>query len=751
MTTDGTGTGTFSLTLPQGIYTSTATNSAGSTSGFSSAVGTAPLPATTTVVTSSPNPSNVGQQVTFTAVVTASGFSGTPTGTVTFTIDGQAQTPVALSLAGSVDEAQFSTATLAAGQHTVSAAYSGDSNVGPSSGSLPNQVVNGPTLKASTTTLSSSMNPSAVGQQVTFTAVVSAASYQGTPTGTITFTIDGHAEAPVQLAVGGGQDEATFTTSTLAAGQHSVTAAYSGDTYVSSSSGSLPSQVVNAPALKASTTTLSSSANPSTVGQQVTFTAVVSAASYQGTPTGTVTFTIDGHAQAPVQLAIVGGQDEATLITSTLTAGQHSVTAAYSGDAHVSSSTGSLPTEVVNAPSLQATTTVLTSSVDPSTVGQSVTFTAIVSAAGTAGSPTGSVVFTIDGVSEAPAPLQVVNGKDEAVLAISSLAKGSHMIRAAYSGDASFSGNGVGSTLVQTVNPAAPPNGDGPTIESVKRFGVHMHPTVLVISFNDPLDPVSAVNLTNYRVTNPAGQLVRIKSAVFDAQSNTVTLHPAYRINLHHTYRFEIIGTGASGVRNTEGLLLDGAGNGTPSSNYSGTLTWRNAVLTPAQIAKYCASKPLHAGRPPEPPFCQERDRPSPRRALNDRSQSTDRWSTSARLRLLNEALVCLTCLCSRSLPASPHSTGMRPTRQPTRSSPNTAYVAAMPVVACIGPHGDVGAVDDERARDDHGRTAVYPRHGNSHESSGRQDGISAIEITYAVPVTIIPDANEPASAQVSG
>ena len=97
VTTDGTGTGTFSLTLPQGIYTSTATNSAGSTSGFSPAVGTAPLPATTTVVTSSLNPSNVGQQVTFTAVVTASGFSGTPTGTVTFTIDGQVQTPVALS------------------------------------------------------------------------------------------------------------------------------------------------------------------------------------------------------------------------------------------------------------------------------------------------------------------------------------------------------------------------------------------------------------------------------------------------------------------------------------------------------------------------------------------------------------------------------------------------------------------------------------------------------------------------------
>ena len=39
MTTDGTGTGTFSLTLPQGLYTATATNSSGTTSGFSAAVG----------------------------------------------------------------------------------------------------------------------------------------------------------------------------------------------------------------------------------------------------------------------------------------------------------------------------------------------------------------------------------------------------------------------------------------------------------------------------------------------------------------------------------------------------------------------------------------------------------------------------------------------------------------------------------------------------------------------------------------
>jgi hypothetical protein len=441
-------------------------------------------------------------------------------------------------------------------------------------------------LAASVTAVSSSANPSAVGQQVTFTAVVTAPSYQGTPTGTVTFSIDGQAQPPVQLSVVGGFDEAQFKTTTLTAGQHSVTATYSGDAHVSPSSGSLPTQTVNAPSLQQSTTTLTSSANPSTVGQQMTFTAVVTAPSYQGTPTGTVTFSIDGQAQPPVQLSVVGGADEAQLVT-TLAVGPHSVTAAYSGDAHVSPSSGSLPTQIVTAPGLHTTTTSLTSSLNPSTVGQPVTFTVVVSAGATAGTPTGSVTFTIDGVSEAPVPLQLINGSDQATFSLASLAKGTHTVSAAYSGDSSFAASAVASPLVQTVNAVAPPQVDGPRVVSVKRYGFHMHPTVLVVSFDDGLDPTSAVNLSNFRITDPAGRSVRIRSAVFDAASNAVTLRPAERINLHHTYHFKVIGTGPHGVCDTQGILLDGANTGTPGSDYSGTLNWRNLVLTPAEAEKY--------------------------------------------------------------------------------------------------------------------------------------------------------------------
>ena len=63
-----------------------------------------------------------------------------------------------------------------------------------------------------------------------------------------------------------------------------------------------------------------------------------------------------------------------------------------------------------------------------------------------------------------------------------------------------------------------------------------MQPTVLVVSFNEALDPASAENLSNYAITDPAHRSVRINSAVFDAATDTVTLRPADRINLHHTY-----------------------------------------------------------------------------------------------------------------------------------------------------------------------------------------------------------------------
>ena len=86
----------------------------------------------------------------------------------------------------------------------------------------------------------------------------------------------------------------------------------------------------------ASSTAVSSSANPSTYGQSVTFTATVNPSS----ATGTMQFKIDGsNFGTPVALSSGSGTSGAT---STLSVDNHTVTAIYSGDPNYMTSTGTL-------------------------------------------------------------------------------------------------------------------------------------------------------------------------------------------------------------------------------------------------------------------------------------------------------------------------------------------------------------------------------------------------------------------------
>jgi hypothetical protein len=385
---------------------------------------------TSTALSSDHNPSNVGQTVTFTAMVSSTG--GVPTGTVQFTIDGgNAGGPVAL--AGG--QATHQTSSLTSGTHTVTATYSGATNFSGSSGSLSGgQIVN---LNATTTSVGSSQNPSTFGQSVTFTATVSSGA--GTPSGNVQFTIDGNPAATVALA--GGQ--ATFQTSSLAVGNHAVSATYTGNATHAGSTGSLGGgQDIN----QAPTTTgVSSSANPSVSGQSVTFTATVS--SGVGTPTGSVQFDIDGSNVGSTALDASG---QAMFTTSTLGVGNHTVQASYLGGGNFAFSTGSLSGgQQVNAPAPSSTATAVSSSLNPSNVGQSVTFTATVSSGG--GTPTGSVQFAIDG-SNFGGAVTLVGG--QATLVTASLAAGIHPVTATYSGDAGFSGSNGSLGGGQVVQPA---------------------------------------------------------------------------------------------------------------------------------------------------------------------------------------------------------------------------------------------------------------------------------------------------------
>jgi hypothetical protein len=192
-------------------------------------------------VTSTPSPSTFGNSVTFTATVSAVGI-GTPTGSVQFFVDNGA-TPIGTSAMASVCGcAQFTTSSLAAGNHTITATYGGDNNFTGST-SLPlTQTV----LMADTAmSVSSTPNPSVIGQSVTFTATVSAVGTGATPTGSVEFFVDNGATPIGTSVIASGCGCAQFTTSSLAAGNHTITATYGGDNNFVASTSQTLTQTVN--------------------------------------------------------------------------------------------------------------------------------------------------------------------------------------------------------------------------------------------------------------------------------------------------------------------------------------------------------------------------------------------------------------------------------------------------------------------------------------------------------------------------
>ena len=118
-----------------------------------------------------------------------------------------------------------------------------------------------------------------------------------------------------------------------------------------------------------------------------------------------------------------------------------------------------------------------------------------------------------------------------------------------------------------------------PTVTSVQRLGFHAEPTRIVLGFSSPLDPARAQDLRNYRIVGPGNKAEAIDSATYDPAANTVTLKPHARLVLHRLYKLTVIGTAPDGVADTSGVLLDGAGDGQPGSNYVATLKASNLVL----------------------------------------------------------------------------------------------------------------------------------------------------------------------------
>ena len=374
----------------------------------------------TALVSSSPNnTSYLGQPVTFTATV-STGSGIIPTGQVEFSSGSTTLGIEPLSTSGT---AALTTSTLPVGSLTITAAFVPAGTFNGSAASLT-QVVLG---AGSVSTLAVTPATAAYGSPIGATATVAPAVLPGsTPTGTVTFLVDGAISGSATLTSG----VASVSYSNLPAGTHTFGCTYEGDATYAASTCNTATATVTA---GAATLTLSSAINPSPSETPVTFTATL----LSGTapvPGATITFALTANPNSGISYmsgtAVTNAQGVATYIFPGAYPGTYPFTAIYAGSASLLAIDSAVfyETFVPNP-----TTMTMTATPNPANQGSAVTLSATVLASTGTAPPAGSVTFFDGGASVATLPQLSASGTTSfGSVSVSTLSPGAHTLTAAY-------------------------------------------------------------------------------------------------------------------------------------------------------------------------------------------------------------------------------------------------------------------------------------------------------------------------------
>lgn len=389
---------------------------------------------TTGTLTVQPEPSTFTKPFTTSLTLQAlKSGSGTPTGTVTVSIDGTAVGTVALANGNA--SYTYQSASLPAGYHTVSSVYNGDTNFVSSYFTVQHQII--PILYPTAITLTATPTTVLAGNTVSFTTKVTSPGQ--TPYGSVSF-LDG--TTPLGSMVLDANSSAVFDTALLRPGKHSVTAYFLGNQDFASVTSAPVSITVNV-----NKTTTAVTANPTTVaaGASVVLTATV--VSSAGTPTGSVLF-YDGSSL--LQNTALDGTGTAVCGTTFSTAGTHVISASYLANAGFAASSSSPVSITVTAATSANATSTNISATPSSSVARGFQFTANVK--GVKGSPNGSVTF-LDGRSTLGT--SILDAAGTGVYQSFSLNPGVHYISAFFSGTAAANSS-VSPVLVETISGNVP-------------------------------------------------------------------------------------------------------------------------------------------------------------------------------------------------------------------------------------------------------------------------------------------------------
>ncbi len=411
---------------------------------------TTPLVTLTGTVTASPEPSTFGNSFLLTATLQPATGSPAPTGTVIFSVDGAvvSSTPInGLNTPGVLYPAPN---TLALGAHTLTAAYSGDSNYTPATFTGTHVV----TAAATANSILATPEPSVAGAPFTITATALGAgtfgfSVDGNPIGTVVSTTNtASISGPTTLTPGTHTIAAAWTATqsalaTLISGTHVVT--------VNPTTLSLLLCVDNPGSLFPCATPISATPLKSPVtmfyGQSIDGVATQSASNV----TGNIVFYDNTTVFCTISANLTGGANTCPPTSGYLHAGTRTIHALYTGDANNAASTSnSIAVNVFPDP----TAATVVSSANPAVVRTNVIFTAKVT--GNYATPIGSVTF-YDG--SLPMATLNLDPSGQAIFTTQALAIGSHPITVAYTGTSDF--NPVTTPLLtQIITPAivaAPP------------------------------------------------------------------------------------------------------------------------------------------------------------------------------------------------------------------------------------------------------------------------------------------------------
>ncbi len=366
------------------------------------------------VAVSGNSPTTITQAATFNAAVAPRTSHEVPaTGSVRF-LDG---TTLIDAVTLTTGVAAVTTTSLGVGPHTIRAVYGGNAYHLENDGSVSHTVSPGST----TTGLSAAGGPIVA-------TVAPVAPATGTPTGAVTFNVDG-ANRPPEPLIG---PTATLDPSTLGAGLHTVIAAFASDDgrFGPSTSPSIQVTVVGP-----TTTTMSQTSSTTTLGEAFGLNAEVT--SNDGTPTGSVRFIADGARQ----LAEVGLTDGLAATTvSDLQAGSHIIVAQYlpATSDFTASVSGPLVHDVAKA---ETTTTLIIADINDGIVTLSIEVARPTSALPF---PSGDVAVTIDDVDVGNPTLT----DGVATFTSEQLTRGPHTVAARYDGDVNYNASAAAAIAI---------------------------------------------------------------------------------------------------------------------------------------------------------------------------------------------------------------------------------------------------------------------------------------------------------------